>query len=137
MSSMQTLPANVSPAFQLFPPEHRNTLLEIRELIFEVASTDPRIGDLLEELRWGEPAYITARKKTGSTIRLGIEKASGVPALFYICNTNLVEDFRNQFGELLTYSKNRAVLIDRNDSQHKSALGMCIASALTYHLRKN
>lgn len=137
MSDLQTMPENVLPAYQLFPPEHRNTLLEIRELIFETASTDPRIGVLLEELRWGEPAYITANKKTGSTIRLGIEKASGLPALFFICNTSLVEDFRNQFGELLTYSKNRVVLIDRSDSQHKSALGMCIASALTYHLRKN
>ncbi|MFK8033668.1 MAG: DUF1801 domain-containing protein [Hyphomicrobiales bacterium] len=137
MSDMPIIPTNVSPAFQLFPPEHRDTLLEMRELIFEVARTDPRIGVVLEELRWGEPAYITANKKTGSTIRLGIEKASGLPALFFICSTSLVEDFRIQFGELLTYSKNRAVLIDRNDSQHKSALGMCIASALTYHLRKN
>ena len=137
MSYHQSIPSAVMNAYQGVEPEHRVTLLALRDMIFEVAQSDPRIGEVEETLRWGEPAYITARKKTGSTIRLGIEKASGLPALFFICNTSLVEDFRNQFGALLRYSKNRAVLIDDNESQHKSALAMCIASALTYHLPKH
>lgn len=136
MSQMQTIPAQVLSAFQRISPEHRKTLLDMRALIFEVAQADPRIGTLEEGLRWGEPAYLTTETKTGSTIRLGVEKTSGMPALFFNCNTTLVEGFRQQFGSSLRYSKNRAVLAGGDDSEIRNALKMCIASALTYHLRK-
>jgi hypothetical protein len=135
MSLMQSIPAPVLQAFKEIAPAHRNALLDVRQLIFEVANNDPRIGQIEETLRWGEPAYLTTTNRTGSTIRLSIEKNTGMPALFFNCKTTLVEEFRQQFGNTLTYSKNRAVVIDRDDSQHSSALKICIAAALTYHLR--
>lgn len=135
MSHMQVIPSSVLSIFQAFSPEDRDAFLDARELIFDVAATDLRIGILEETLRWGEPAYITTSNKTGSTIRLGTEKTSGMLALFFNCKTTLVEEFRQQFGEVLTYSKNRAVLIQCGDSQIRDALKICIASALTYHLR--
>lgn len=135
MSLMQSIPAPVLQAFKKIAPAHRNALLDVRQLIFEVANNDPRIGQIEETLRWGEPAYITSKNRTGSTIRLSIEKSTGMPALFFNCKTNLVEEFRQQFGSTLTYSKNRAVVFDSEDGQHSSALKICIAAALTYHLR--
>lgn len=135
MNPTQAISPNVSSAFQKFSPEHRKALLDVRKLIFEVANGDLRIGELEEALRWSEPAYITVNNRTGTTIRLSVEKTSGMPALFFNCNTTLVEDFRQQFEGLLTYSKNRAVLIDGEDGQFRAALKICIASALTYHLR--
>lgn len=135
MSLMQSIPTPVLRAFQEIAPAHRKALLDVRELIFEVANNDPRVGPIEETLRWGEPAYITSKNKTGSTIRLSIEKVSGMPALFFNCKTTLVEEFRQQFGGLLAYSKNRAVILDGECDQHKSALKTCIATALTYHLR--
>lgn len=127
--------AHVLDAFHKVEPAHRETLLAVRALIFEAASEDTRIGRIEETLRWGEPAYITVNKKTGSTLRLSMEKTSGMPALFFNCNTTLVEEFRQQFGEVLTYSKNRAVLLGGDWAQHTSYIKMCIAAALTYHLR--
>ena len=134
MSDTQTIPLEVMAVFQRHAPEHRAALFEARALILDVADKDPRIGPLEEALRWGEPAYIT-KAKTGSTIRLGIEKKSGRPALFFNCNTTLVEEFRQQFGDVLGFSKNRAILIGA-ETFPKDAIQLCIASALTYHIRK-
>lgn len=135
MSYTPTIAKPVQTAFEDLAPEHRETLLYLRELIFEVAASDPRIGPIEETLRWGEPAYITVNARTGSTIRLSIEKASGQPALFFNCKTTLVEDFRQMFGTSLQYSKNRAVIVDKEHDNHTAALKICITAALTYHLR--
>ena len=132
MSGTQTCPAEVASVFDAYTPEHRAPLQNARALIFEVAASNPEIGAIEEALRWGEPAYLTSEKKAGSTIRLGVEKASGQPAIFFNCRTTLVEEFRQTFGRDLRYSKNRAVLMEGADGD---ALRHCIAAALTYHLR--
>ena len=132
MSDTTPIPNDVLAAYETIEPTHRAALLMVRDMIFEVAGADPRIGSVDEALRWGEPAYLTSQCKSGSTIRLGIEKTSGQPALFFNCKTTLVEEFRGQFGDALRYVKNRAVLIDGDADV---ALRQCIASALTYHLR--
>jgi hypothetical protein len=132
MTDTKPMPKDVSAAFDHLPTTFQKPLLDMRNLILNVAQSDPRIGALNEVLRWGDPAYITARAKTGSTIRLGVEKASGQPAVFFNCQTTLVEEFRQTFGDTLSYSKNRAVLID---GAPQDALRACVASALTYHLK--
>lgn len=126
------MPKDVSAVFDHIPIQFREPLLDVRILILDVAHSDPRIGALNEVLRWGVPSYITAKAKTGSTIRLGIETASGQPAVFFNCQTTLVEEFRQTFGDSLSYSKNRAVFIE---GASQDALRSCIASALTYHLK--
>jgi len=136
MDKPNPIPAEVSPAFDRIAPDARHVLLEMRDLILDVAQSDPRIGTLHECLRWGEPAYLTQTRKTGTTIRLGVEKGTGKPAVFFNCRTTLVEEFRQQFGPALRYVKNRAVLIGQADAESREALRICVASALTYHLRK-
>lgn len=69
MSPMQTIPTCVFKVFQGIAPAQRQALLEVRELIFDVATKDPRIGPIQETLLWGEPAYVTTNPKTGSTSR--------------------------------------------------------------------
>ncbi|WP_439143499.1 DUF1801 domain-containing protein [Planktotalea sp.] len=132
---MPPIPSPVSAAYERFETAQRDTLLKARALIFEVAREDKNIGELEEVLRWGEPAYITSKKKTGSTIRLAVEKQSGQPAIFFNCQTTLVGDMRSRFGTELTYSKNRAILLASLDDTIKSALKFAIGAALTYHLR--
>ena len=136
MSKISPIPTAVSQAFEAFPSEHRATLLAVRELIFKVAGASQDIGPLEETLRWGEPAYITTKKRTGSTIRLAMEKASGRPALFFNCQTKLVDEFREKIGPELTYVKNRAILLDKDLLAKPEVLAICIESALRYHLRK-
>lgn len=136
MSQMHPLPTPVLAVFQTLEQTDRETLLAVRELIFDVAAQDPRIGPIDEALRWGEPAYLTTQGKTGSTIRLGIEKLSGKPAIFFNCKTTLVEEFRQKFGSELAFSKNRAILIEGDVVKLSTLLKSCIASALCYHTRK-
>jgi len=50
-----------------YPAEVRKRLNEIRELIFVVADEE-RIGEVIENLKWGEPSYSV---KKGSPIGMG------------------------------------------------------------------
>ena len=53
MSLLQIIPNPVLQVFQEVSPAHRHALLDVRELIFEVAASDPRFGQIGETLRWG------------------------------------------------------------------------------------
>lgn len=133
---LKTIPPSVAATFDAYTPKDRSALKGVRSLIFVIARKDARIGALEETLRWGEPAYITTSKKTGSTIRLGVEKTSARPAVFFNCNTTLVEELREQFGAALRYSKNRALLLEGDPEVLNAALSRGISAALTYHLRR-
>ena len=136
MSVITPMPPAVFETFEHLPPDQRHKLLQVRELIFQVAQSDAEIGPIEETLRWGEPAYVVTKKRRGSTIRLAVEKGLNQPALFFNCNTTLVEEFRQKFGDSLTYAKNRAIILD-GDVQHMAeTLQMCIAAALKYHLNR-
>jgi len=132
---MSAIPTNVAAVFNGFDPAHQKTLLALRALILKTAQSNDAIGPIEETLRWNEPAYLTSQSKSGSTIRLGVERGSNKAAIFFNCKTTLVEEFRSQFADTLSYSKNRAVLVDDLKTSHAKALEHCIAAALTYHLR--
>ncbi len=131
------MPDNVAEAFALFPSNSVGSMYELRKLIFQVAQSTEGVGAILEDLRWGEPAYLTPICKSGSTIRLGWDKASNNCAMYFICNTNLVEQFRQMFPEVLKFSKNRAILLSPEGELPRDVLGICIGLALTYHQKKH
>ena len=56
-----------------YPKEPKEKLLELRELIFTVASKNKSVGELEECLKWNEPSYLTSQSKSGSDVtpRLG------------------------------------------------------------------
>ena len=60
----------------------------------------------------------------------------GQVALFFNCQTLLVERFRQRFGDALQYSKNRAVVIDPTETIPIAEIRQCILMALTYHEAK-
>lgn len=125
---------DVQQVFQEFPSEIRPKLMALRSLILETAAAIEEVGPIEETLKWGEPAYLTSKSKSGSTIRLGWKKSKPSQyAMYFICNTNLVERFRLMFPEQLNYEGNRAIVFDQNDVVPEAALTECIAAALTYH----
>ena len=136
MRNPPELPETLIPVFARFDTADREALLQARGLVFEVAANDTRIGGIEETTRWGEAAYLPKTSRVGSTVRLGLEKTTGCPAVFFTCNTTLVEGFRAQFGDDLRYSKNRAVLLDGSGAGFETKISTCIAQALTYHLTK-
>ncbi len=130
------IPGAVAAAFEALPDPTRTSLLRIRRLIFQVAKTTPGVGPLTETLKWGEPAYLTAASRSGSTIRLGVLRSpENTAAILFNCRTTLVETFRAQFSEALVYQGNRAILISESEPLPKPILAICLAMALTYHLR--
>ena len=72
-----------------------------------------------------------------STLRLGWKKAAPTSyAMYFHCQTNLVESFRLAFPNDFRYEGKRAIVFEQDDVPDTDALSMCIAAALTYHLAK-
>lgn len=124
----------VAAAFDAFPDDARPGLLEMRDLIFDVAAETKGVGALEETLKWGQPAYLTPETKSGSTIRLGAPKDGGV-ALYAHCQTTIISDFRGLFPDEFTYEGNRAVRFAEGADLKPDALSFLIKSALTYHMK--
>lgn len=134
---MQPMPQDVQAAFDAFPPEVRHRLAEVRAMIFAVAAEDSRIGAITETLKWGEPAYLTEQTRSGSTIRLGWPRREpNRAAIYFICRTTLVDEFRERFGDAFHYEGMRAVLLPVDGDIAPAALEMMLSRTLTYHLRQ-
>jgi len=126
----------VTAVFAGYPDPVKSRLLALRKLIFDTAKATSGVGALRETLKWGQPSYLTTESKSGSTIRIDQVKAeAGGYAIYFHCQTDLVETFRELYPEL-RYGGNRAILLDVGDKLPEKALRHCIALALTYHARK-
>ncbi|MBL4807218.1 MAG: DUF1801 domain-containing protein [Rhodobacteraceae bacterium] len=106
-------------------------LLALRQLIFDVASENPDIGDISETLKWGQPSYTTV-KKSGSPIRLGVPKPGGF-AIYCHCQTTLINDFAALFDRDFKFDGNRAVLFADGETPDLEKIRLLILAALTYH----
>ena len=131
---------NSSPAldavFSAYPKPVKARLLALRRLIFDTAKTTGGVGALEEALKWGQPSYLTTESKSGSTIRIDqVKGEAGQYAVYFHCQTDLVETFRELYPEL-RYGGNRSILLDASDKLPEAALRHCVTLALTYHLRK-
>ena len=139
-------PANKPPAnspdpavdavFDAYPEPLKAKLLALRRLIFDTARTTKGVGRLQETLKWGQPSYLTPETKSGSTIRLDqVKSAAGQYAVYFHCQTGLVDRFRELYP-ILRFGGNRCILLDAKDELPRAELRHCVALALTYHLNK-
>ncbi len=130
------VPAEVAAVLAGYPEPVRRRLLDIRALIFRTAAGIEGVCPLQETLKWGEPAYLTPVSKCGTTIRLGWPKASPRHcAVYFNCQTSLVDEFRAQLGDVFTFEGNRALWLDPEAALPEAPLSLCLAAALTYHRR--
>jgi hypothetical protein len=127
----------VADAFASYPPAERSQLMALRELIFRTAADTAGVGDIEETLKWGEPAYLTSQSKSGSTIRLGWKKSRPAEfAMYFNCQTSLVETFRVLFPNEFKFEGQRAIWFSSGDALPRDAVAFCVRTALTYHLKK-
>jgi len=127
----------VARIFDAYPASIRDRLLALRELVFDTAAATDGVGELEETLKWGEPAYVTARRRSGSTIRIDWKQRDPSRyAIYFHCRTRLVETFRTHFPDTFEFEGNRAIVFQESDVLPTDPLRACIAMALTYHLRK-
>jgi len=126
----------VEKVFDAYPKPVKAKLQALRRLIFDTAKKTEGVGALEEALKWGQPSYLTTESKSGSTVRIDQVKAeAGQVAVYFHCQTNLVETFRELYPAL-KYEGNRAILLDAGDKLPEAALRHCVGLALTYHLAK-
>lgn len=135
MKNLPKTPMNIVNAMQDYEPDTRSVLLCLREMIFQTAFENPKIGPVTETLKWGEPSYLTEQSKSGSTLRLGQTRNDKHPAIFVNCKTTLISQFKQHYGDRFLYQGERALVIGDVEKM-KSELKHCIALVLTYHLRK-
>jgi hypothetical protein len=128
----------VDAVFDAYPKPIKAKLLALRRLIFDTAKTTEGVGALQETLKWCQPSYLTPETKSGSTIRIDqVKSAPGQYAVYFHCQTNLVETFRELYPKEFSYGGNRSILLNAKGEVPEAALRHCVALALTYHLRKH
>ncbi len=121
--------------FQSYPKDIRQKLMRLRQLILDVASKTGKIGDLEETLKWGEPSYLT---HGGSTVRINWNETNPEKyAMYFNCNTKLVDTFKKIYSDKFNFEGNRAIVFHRKDKVPIKELKHCIALSLQYHKIKH
>jgi hypothetical protein len=126
----------VEAVFDAYPKPVKGKLLALRRLILDTAKATKGVGRVEETLKWGQPSYLTPETRSGSTVRIDqVKPEPGQYAVYFHCQTNLVETFRELYPEL-RYGGNRCILLKADEEIPEAALRHCVALALTYHLGK-
>ena len=126
--------ARVAAVFAAYPVALRARLRRLRELIFETAAVTRGVGKLEETLKWGQPSYLTRESGSGTTIRIDARREpTDEYAMYFHCQTQLINRFRTRYGRRFRYDGNRALLFNCADELPMDPLRTCIVEALTYH----
>lgn len=129
--------STVKEVFGTYPAPIRTKLMALRQLIFDTAARTAGVGELEETLKWGEPAYLTSKTKSGSTLRIAYKAAKPSQyAMYFNCQTTLVDTFRSMFPNDFHFEGNRAIVFELPEKVPARELAWCIAAALTYHQRR-
>lgn len=124
----------VAAVFKTYPAPLREKLMQLRSLIEETAAATDGVGPLEETLKWGEVSYLTPTSGSGTTVRIGRDKASGRPAIYVNCQTDLLSRYRTLYPDGFGYDGERGVIL--GEAPDEAALKHIVALALTYHARK-
>lgn len=125
----------VAAVFANYPEGVRDKMQCLRELVLETAEEIDGLTHLQETLKWGEPSYIT---KNGSTLRMDWKaKTPNQYALYFNCNSRLVDTFRLVFDRTFQYEGKRALVFPMDSKIPESELKACIKATLMYHTVKD
>lgn len=125
----------VARVFDGYPEPMRKKMMRLRQLVLEAASETEGIDALEETLKWGEPSYLA---NGGSTLRMDWkEKIPNQYAMYFNCNTSLIDTFKQIYGDVFTFQGNRAIVFEETDELPAKELKHCISLALTYHRIKH
>jgi hypothetical protein len=129
--------ARVAAIFRAYPAPLRARLMVPRDLVFDVAAKTGGGGALQENLKWGQPSYLTAETGSGTTVRIDRIKASqGRYAMYFHCRSGLIETFREFYPDSFVFEGKRAIVFEVADRVPVRALRHCIGLTLTRHLCK-
>jgi len=124
----------VANVFDAYPKAVRGKMLHLRQLVFDTAVELANVGQVEETLKWGEPSYMV---KGGSTVRMDWKESTPTQyALYFHCQTKLVDTFKELYRKQLNCQGNRAIVFDINQKVPDEIVKHCIGLSLTYHSRK-
>ena len=80
-------------------------------------------------------ARLLARKATGRMYRATrhIESQPGACAMFFHCQTRLIETFRELYPDTFVFEGNRAMSVSPSKPLPEEEIRHCVSLALTYH----
>ena len=126
---------DVARVFDSYPEAMRVKMMRLRQLVMDAASETEGVDGLEETLKWGEPSYLT---RGGSTVRMDRkDKSPDRYAIYFNCNTPLVETFKRIYGDTFTFEGKRAIVFGETDQLPIDELKHCVSTALTYHRVKH
>jgi Domain of unknown function (DU1801) len=129
--------SEIKKAIAVCAPPARKKLEELHGLVMSTAKNLEGVGKVSEELRWGQPSFLTPETGSGSTIRMdGLRDDPARVALYFHCQSGLVPQFRELYADKFTFENDRAILLPVDKPLPRAELAHCISLALTHHLRK-
>ena len=124
---------DVEDIYHSYPENIRNLCLQLRTLIFDISNSHDDIGQIEETIRWNEPAYIPRHSKKGSMIRIHHNPKKPYDfALYFLCSTSLIDQFKEQYPNTFMFGGNRALEFMAHKPLPLDAIHHCIYQALTY-----
>lgn len=125
----------VKKRFENYPKEIKPKMIYLRKLVLDTASNMDNVSSITQTLKWGEPSFLVEH---GSTLRMDWKsKKPNQYAMYFKCTSKLVSTFREVFGEIFKYEKNRAIIFNLEDNIPEYELGECIKATLRYHKVKH
>lgn len=126
--------AAVAAVFADYPEVVKQQLMNIRTMILRLAE-DREVESVSETLKWGQPSYLSPQ---GSTVRVGWSaKQPEQFGVYFHCQTQLIETFRQLYPDTFNYQGNRAIVFSVEDDVPLEPLQHCIMMALRYHRVKH
>lgn len=120
----------VAEWLQTVPAGLRDCVTELRTLIYRVA-LEENAWPLVEEIKWGQPSYRSPNGRESTPVRLGCTD-TGDAALLTHCQSSVISEFRDAFGDRFRFDGRRAVLFGSTDEVREAELTALIRHALTY-----
>src|ERR1700704_6829336 len=105
----------VASVFKAYPSGLRAKLMALRELVFDTAAKTTGVGRLTETLKWGQPSYLTEETGSGTTVRIDRLKADNGYAVYFHCQSGLVDQFRELYPDTFKYQGKRAIVFKADD----------------------
>ena len=128
---------NVGAVFDAHAPGVRKRSLALRELVFRTAAETEGCGTVIECLKWGQPAYLTERSKSGTAIPIdAVKDDSEACGIFAHCQTRLIPMLRDIYEGELDFEGNRAIRFAADRPPPEAIVKHCLTLALTYRVQK-
>lgn len=131
--AMPSLPEPIRACIETWPIPAQQRFGEVRDTVLEAARRAD-VGEVTESLKWGQPSWLPATPRIGSTLRCDWHAEAPDRLSIYVhCQTTLVETLRMIYPDAFTYEGNRALHMALDQPVPQQAVDHCAFLTLTYH----